>query len=406
MENVFEKLFPKDLPIADVHFLPQGDKLLRKRQKVNTLSLNVPVLVEYQPNDNAVDHKSGQDIAEKENTKIDAEVSDMDIKEEEVTQHKDKMKILSDNEQAEEVTCDDDEVERQLRDAAKPMNDITETDRKPSVGEPSISNMVKQKNVIVLGKSGSGKSSLGCVLLGKYGEDGFEVDDSKESCTRTVSDMESNTRKIKYYDTVGIDTKAFKENTGASTTNEKIIEYLIEIWKKVGNDGLHAILFTLNFQERCSALDAKLAKFAAANLFSGDISRRVLLIMTNSPEIYYSSDEKAKGYLERECKKAGNHFNKFYDLVDNDNTRVIFVDCRIPKYYPLKKELECIQHNNWIAEKVLNKIHQLGDSPTVVPVAELANRRNEFQKKMEVERKKRKLNQQTTKSTGKIFRFD
>ena len=125
--------------------------------------------------------------------------------------------------------------------------------------------------------------------------------------------------------------------------------------------------------------------------------------MTNSPEIYYSSDEKAKGYLERECKKAGNHFNKFYDLVDNDNTRVIFVDCRIPKYYPLKKELECIQHNNWIAEKVLNKIHQLGDSPIVVPVAELANRRNEFQKKLEVERKKRKLNQQTTKSTGKIF---
>lgn len=82
MENVFEKLFPKDLAIADVHFLPQGDQLLRKRQKVNTLSLNVPVLVEYQPNDNAVDHKSGQDIAEKENTKIDAEVSDMDIKEE------------------------------------------------------------------------------------------------------------------------------------------------------------------------------------------------------------------------------------------------------------------------------------------------------------------------------------
>ena len=161
MENVFEKLFPKDLPIADVHFLPQGDKLLRKRQKVNTLSLSVPVFVEYQPNDNAVDHKSGQDIAEKENTKIDAEVSDMDIKEEEVTQHKDKMKILSDNEQAEEVICDDDEVERQLRDAAKPMNDITETDRKPSVGEPSISNMVKQKNVIVLGKSGSGKSSWG-----------------------------------------------------------------------------------------------------------------------------------------------------------------------------------------------------------------------------------------------------
>ena len=403
MENVFEKLFPKDLPIADVHFLPQGEKLLRKRQKVDTLTLNEPVFVEYQPNDNGVDHKSEEDSVEKENTKIDAEISCVDTKEEEVTQFKDKMEILSDKEQPEGVTSEDKELERQLRDAAKPLNDITETDRKPLVGEPSISSVVKQKNVIALGKSGSGKSSLGCVLLGKYGEDGFEVDDSKESCTRMVSDMENNTRKIKYYDTVGIDTKAFKENTGASTTNEKIIEYLIEIWEKVGSDGLHAILFTLNFQERCSALDAKLAKFAAASLFSGDISRRVLLIMTNSPEIYYSSDEKAKEYLERECKKPGNHFNKFYDLVDNDHTRVIFVDCRIPTYYPVKKEFECIQHNNWMAEKILSKIHQLGESPIVVPVAELVNRQNEFQKKLEVERKKRKLNQRTSKGTGKII---
>ena len=281
------------------------------------------------------------------------------------------------------------ELDTDLDTAAKVLQYIIETGPKTFIGEPSIPKDAKKKNVIVFGKTGSGKSSLGCVLLGRYDKDGFEVDNSKESWTQESSSKENDARKIKYYDTVGsFDTKAFKENTGVFTANKKILQDIIKIWETVGNDGIHAILIALSFKERGSALEAKLAKFAGTHLFDGDASRCMLLIMTKSDEIYYSSDIQAKKYLDKESKISGNHFIEFYKLVDFDHKRVIFVDCQIPKYYQAKKEFQCKQHNVWMAEKVLNKIHQLSDKGVVVPVKTLVKKKKDLNKKLEEEKKK------------------
>ena len=82
------------------------------------------------------------------------------------------------------------------------------------------------KNVIVFGKTGSGKSSVGNVLLGRYeydGEDGFVASNSKESCTKEPVSKTSFVRKLKYYDTMGsFDTVVYKENVGNLEGNSKI----------------------------------------------------------------------------------------------------------------------------------------------------------------------------------------
>ena len=272
------------------------------------------------------------------------------------------------------------------------------------IGEPSIPEDAKKKNVIVFGKSGSGKSLLGCVLLGMYEKGGFKVDSGMESCTKEPSSKENDARKIKYYDTVGaFDTEDFKENIDVFTVNEKIIKDIINIWNTVGTDGIHAILITLNLKDKVSALEAKLIKFAGTNLFDGDASRCMLLVMTNSPPILYNSDIEAKKYLDKQKKASGNHFSEFYKLVGFDPTRVIFVDCQRPEEYEDKRQ--CMQHNVRMAEKVLNKIHQLSDEGVSVPVKLLIQKKEDLEGRLNEEKKKDNPDTKLIQDIGKCATF-
>ena len=307
----------------------------------------------------------------------------------------------------EDMAHDFKDFEAEIEEAAKVLRYIIEEGPKKLIGEPAIPKDAKLKNVIAFGKTGSGKSALGCVLLGKYGDDGFEVDDSKESCTKQFSCKISRARKVRFYDTVGLfDTKQFDEKTEVFKGNEKVINDIITIWESIGNEGLHAILITMNFRETCSALEAKMAEFAGTKLFNGDASTCMLLIMTNSPEIYYSSDLKAKEYLDKESQKSGSSFNKFYTLVEKDHTRVIFVDNRIPSCFPVTKEFECMQHNVQMAEKVLKKVHQFNNSGVVTPVTELVSKRNELKKEIENEKKKENPDGEHIKNLSKFSRHN
>ena len=296
------------------------------------------------------------------------------------------------------------EVDIELENAARVLQYLIQKGTRTIIPELHIPENVSIKNVIVFGKSGSGKSTLGNVLLGKY-ENGesFETSDSKESCTEEPSSLESTARKIKYYDTTGtFDTKAYNETTGVFTANAKVIRDIINIWEAVGDDGIHAILFTISFSEKCSSVEAKLAKFAGSHLFEGDGRNSILLIMTRSPERFYINEEEANAWLEKQKKSQKNHINDFFKLVEYDHSRVIFVDCKMPKEAPDKEsEFEYKKHNVWMAEKVLSKIHALKEDGIVVPAAGYIRKKRILKEKLDAEKRKLNPDKKKLDSMGK-----
>ena len=302
------------------------------------------------------------------------------------------------------------DVDEELINAAEIIRQIIDNGPKLVVREPLIPKDASMKNVIVFGKTGSGKSSLGNVLLGRYeydGEDGFVVSNSKESCTKAPVSKKSTARKLKYYDTIGsFDTVVYKENVGILEGNSQIIKDIISIWRTVGSSGLHAILLTLNFSERLSSLEAKLAEFAGTKLFSGNAKSRILLIMTKAPASMWYSKQSRKEWLTREMKSATNHLHKFYDLVNKDPDRVIFIDCKMPQDAPKENpemKLEFKKHNVNMAENVLSAIHNMPDDGVVVPVAELLEKENQINSAIDDEKNKANPDKLKIKELGKLF---
>ena len=296
------------------------------------------------------------------------------------------------------------ETDIELENAARVLQHIIENGARTVIPEPYIPENVSIKNVIVFGKTGSGKSTLGNVLLGRYDNDtNFKTSDSQESCTERPSSLQNTSRKIKYYDTVGtFDTKVYNETTGVFTANARVINDIIDIWEAVGDDGIHAILFTINFSEKCSYIEAKLAKFAGSHLFEGDGGNSILLIMTRSPERLYTNEEEAKAWLDKERKSSKNYINDFFKLVENEHNRVIFVDCKMPNEAPNKKSgFEYKKHNVWMAEKVLSKIHALKDDGIRVPEVNCILMKKILQDKLDEEKSKLNPDEGTVTAIGK-----
>ena len=61
--------------------------------------------------------------------------------------------------------------------------------------------MTMEKNVLLMGKTGVGKSLLGNILTNKHG---FQVSDGIKSCTKDVCYLRNEKRKIAVIDTKGL----------------------------------------------------------------------------------------------------------------------------------------------------------------------------------------------------------
>ena len=94
LEKAFEKLFTKDVLMTDIHILPQGGKSLRKRQKVSTLNLDDTLFFEHRPEGGKMEGYNTQ----KRKAIKEEEINVLDEKLKKITEFKDSMKRLSDNE--------------------------------------------------------------------------------------------------------------------------------------------------------------------------------------------------------------------------------------------------------------------------------------------------------------------
>ena len=69
------------------------------------------------------------------------------------------------------------------------------------VTEYKVPKKASEKYVLMLGRTGAGKSLLGNVLLN---QNAFDVSDSTVSCTKKTSEFRSFERKLVLYDTKGL----------------------------------------------------------------------------------------------------------------------------------------------------------------------------------------------------------
>ena len=187
-------------------------------------------------------------------------------------------------------------------------------------------NQDSTKNVMLLGKTGAGKSLLGSVLLNDY--EIFEAGNSTFSWTKDTSSMTTKDGSYKIFDTKGFMDTA-DEILKQDGCPEKMVFNALKTVGTIADEGVHALLLVMKC-ERIGAEDGKLAKDVLARLFNFDVRDHVILVITNCEDNLVDNPEEGFKWIRENAKNKGSNFGKFFSLVKNER-RVVFVNNRNPK---------------------------------------------------------------------------